>query len=136
MDKFFRIWWPSHIAWTFYSTHFKEVKRPCNFWTNGQIALPGIHQIMVVFLQPANLAQALFLPKDQMLQNIFYISYGDGTVASKITKFEFSKSVFYVNNLTFFFWQYTHSKSLQLFFGIIKLINEHFSVDIFWCLQF
>ena len=30
---------------------------------------------MVVSLQPANLAQALFLPKDQMLQNIFYISY-------------------------------------------------------------
>ena len=58
---------------------------------------------MVVSLQPANLAQALFLPKDQMLQNVFYISYGDGTVASKITKFEFSKSVFYVNNLTFFF---------------------------------
>ena len=102
MDKFFRIWWPSHIAWTFYSTHFKEVKRPCNFWTNGQIAQPGLHQIMVVSLQPANLAQALFLPKGQTLQNIFYISYGDGTVASKITKFEFSKSVFYVNNLTFF----------------------------------
>ena len=40
---------------------------------------------MVVSLQPANLAQALFLPKDQTLQNIFYISYGDGTVSFKVS---------------------------------------------------
>ena len=136
MDKFFRIWWPSHIAWTFYSTHFKEVKRPCNFWTNGQIALPGIHQIMVVFLQPANLAQALFLPKDQMLQNIFFIFHMEMAQWLQRSRNLNFQSQFFTSIILHFFWQYTHSKLLQLFFCIIKLINEHFSVDIFWCLQF
>ena len=49
---------------------------------------------MVVVFQPAHLAQ--FYQIKSKVAKYFHVSCGDDTMASKIIKFEFSKSIFAV----------------------------------------